>query len=255
VEFHGRHDLQIGAGGGATWERCCFGVPTLGIVLARNQSVTLPALAEQGAIALYAPAGPAEARGLGKALVPLLADAPRRRAMAERSRQVCDGQGARRVALKLAASTLALRAATVADARRMFDWRNHEETRAVSGNAEKIPWPAHTAWLDRVLADAQRHLFVAEIGGDAVGVIRFDVDADQQAEVSLYLDPSLTGLGLGPRLLAAGETLMNTRQVAAFRARVLGGNDRSRQMFERSGYRFEGEAGHKPGARTIHEVH
>ena len=27
--FHARHDLQIGASGGATWERCCVGVPSL----------------------------------------------------------------------------------------------------------------------------------------------------------------------------------------------------------------------------------
>ena len=48
--FFARHDLQIGAGGGATWERCCIGAPTIAIVVAANQSAVVPALDRLGAL-------------------------------------------------------------------------------------------------------------------------------------------------------------------------------------------------------------
>jgi spore coat polysaccharide biosynthesis predicted glycosyltransferase SpsG len=42
-------DLCIGAAGGASWERCCLGLPTLLLVLADNQLPGAQALAKVGA--------------------------------------------------------------------------------------------------------------------------------------------------------------------------------------------------------------
>lgn len=42
--FFARHDLQIGAGGGATWERCCIGAPSIAVCLAVNQHSVLDPL-------------------------------------------------------------------------------------------------------------------------------------------------------------------------------------------------------------------
>jgi UDP-2,4-diacetamido-2,4,6-trideoxy-beta-L-altropyranose hydrolase len=46
--FHARQDLEIGAGGGTSWERCCLGVPTLALVCADNQLQALRPLADAG---------------------------------------------------------------------------------------------------------------------------------------------------------------------------------------------------------------
>lgn len=43
-------DLAIGAGGSATWERCCLGLPTITIVMAKNQLEIAQIVAKQGAI-------------------------------------------------------------------------------------------------------------------------------------------------------------------------------------------------------------
>lgn len=43
-------DLAIGAGGSSTWERCFFGLPTITIETAKNQSEILHCLAELGAV-------------------------------------------------------------------------------------------------------------------------------------------------------------------------------------------------------------
>ena len=50
ADFFARHDLQIGAGGGATWERCSIGAPTLVLICADNQRLNAPFLAEAGVL-------------------------------------------------------------------------------------------------------------------------------------------------------------------------------------------------------------
>ncbi len=240
--FFVRHDLQIGAGGGATWERCCVGAPSLVLVAAGNQSVVVPALQRLGAVATL-PAGEAvTVRSVGALVRDLLGDPDRRTALSRGGRRLVDGLGARRVALWLARGNLQVRRAREDDAETMLRWRNHPSTRAVSGNATQIDPRGHRQWLERVLHDPARCLFVGYVGDVDVGVIRFDELDSGEHEVSLYLDPALHGLGLGSRLLVAGETQLrsNSGRTAAFIATVLAGNEISQRMFAHAGYEFDG---------------
>ena len=95
--FFARHDLQIGAGGGASWERCCIGPPTLGIVAAENQKQVLRPLHALGAVAIVDDEG-ADALAIARELVSLAEDVERRRELSRRARLLVDGGGARRVA-------------------------------------------------------------------------------------------------------------------------------------------------------------
>jgi len=232
--FFARHDLQVGAGGGASWERCCIGVPTLLVVVAPNQMSVAPLLAETG-IAAFAPEPAPDV--LVEHLEALIEDAPRRAGLAERSRELVDGLGATRAALGILASSLTVRGATLDHAQMMFDWRGDPATRAVSLENDELIWDDHVAWLTRVLDDPARQSFVGEIGGIPVGVIRFDFADEARAEVSLYLDPALHGLGLGLHLLLAGEAAAEPKIVDAT---VLESNRPSRRLFESCGYQQTG---------------
>lgn len=241
ASFHSRHDLHIGAGGGATWERCCLGAPTLALVCADNQTAAVPALAELGAVAPgTTPYTDAAEQALGAEVRTLLAQPGRRRALGAAARCLVDGLGAERVALALQADRLQVRPATMDDAALLHAWRNHPATRAVSADSREITFEAHCAWLNQTLADPQRHLLLGEIGKRPVGSIRFDRQPTAQAEVSLYLDPHLHGLGLGPHLLRAGQDWLraNAPDGATLRllARVLPGNLASARLFETAGY-------------------
>jgi UDP-2,4-diacetamido-2,4,6-trideoxy-beta-L-altropyranose hydrolase len=102
VQFFGRHELHIGAGGGATWERCCLGAPTLAIVAATNQREVLQPLAGKGVIEMLDDAlitGEAVARRA----VELMEQPLKRTSMSARSQELVDGRGATRVAQKLIA--------------------------------------------------------------------------------------------------------------------------------------------------------
>lgn len=235
-DFNSRCDLVIGAGGGAAWERCAIGVPTLTLCLVDNQRAVVPALVGQGATQSTTDNS---VDGIAKALEPLLDDADARSALSSRSRELVDGLGTQRIAIVMAATAgLTLISPTPDHARVMWGWRNHPATRTVSRQSAEIPFEDHLAWLQRTLASSDRHLWIAMAGTRPVGVIRFDELAEPgHAEVSLFLDPALHGLGLGSRLLAAGESqLRHLRPVTAIDAEVLSGNDASHALFLGAGY-------------------
>jgi spore coat polysaccharide biosynthesis predicted glycosyltransferase SpsG len=97
VSFFSRHDLQIGAGGGATWERCCIGVPTLALILAENQRMVLEPLSQLGVVKIVSEFPPT-LKSLSSELGGMIANPGLRQLLAHNSRFLVDGRGARRVA-------------------------------------------------------------------------------------------------------------------------------------------------------------
>jgi UDP-2,4-diacetamido-2,4,6-trideoxy-beta-L-altropyranose hydrolase len=238
ADFYARHDLQIGAGGGATWERCAVGVPALTLCIADNQMAVIPALAALGALATCADNG---CETIGRALAELLASQGRRAELARNSQALIDGLGARRAALALLAqepAAMTLRPAQARDAEMLWQWRNHPATRAASRHSGEISLDSHKAWLERTLGRDDVLMQIAHCGAVAVGVIRFQrLEAAHQFEVSLNLDPGLHGLGLGARMLGLGHAELQRRDPrAVVNAEVLPGNAASRQLFLSAGY-------------------
>jgi UDP-2,4-diacetamido-2,4,6-trideoxy-beta-L-altropyranose hydrolase len=91
-------DIGIGAAGSSTWERCTLGLPSLMVVLAENQRAAAETLAErEAALLIDADAGDFDA-AFDRALRRLTTDAELRRRLAAASAELCDGQGAPRVA-------------------------------------------------------------------------------------------------------------------------------------------------------------
>ncbi len=239
--FYRRHDLQIGAGGGATWERCCVGAPALTLCTADNQRAVIPALQAVGALATSARN---DVQSIGSALVALIESRAARHAMSEVSRALVDGQGATRTALALLGrcpAGMGLRGAGHADAAMMWRWRDDLATRSASRQDQSIPFETHQAWLDEALSNPQRRLRIANVGLRDVGVIRFDRMDAGTWEVSLYLDPSLHGLGLGAAMLRQGEAdLLAGVGPVTVHAEVLATNPASFRLFVAAGYSRDG---------------
>lgn len=246
--FFARHDLQIGAGGSATWERCCVGAPTVAMALADNQRAVIASLASTGAVRAT------DEKNLADALRHMVTNPAARVQLSSRARSLVDGRGAQRVAVLLLRKRLQLRPATADDAALLHAWRNHPAVRTVSANKNPISAADHKRWLQAVLTDPTRWLFVAQIGELPVGSIRLDWLDAQQCEVSLYTDPELQGLGLGRHLLTAGEQALLARQPKGgiVLARVLPGNTVSQRLFEAAGYYGGPLQYHKPvGLRKL----
>lgn len=96
-QLFARADLSIGAGGTATWERCCLGVPSVVVASALNQIPTLEALAADGYVRYLGIANRVTIEDLVHAL-DLAADSEWLRRTGRACAGLVDGDGAARVA-------------------------------------------------------------------------------------------------------------------------------------------------------------
>lgn len=93
-----RADLAIGAAGQSSYERCCFALPSIAVVVAENQINLAEALREtHGVMVLDRREATFEA-DLCDQIRKLIKDPQLRFSMAKAARQTCDGRGAARVA-------------------------------------------------------------------------------------------------------------------------------------------------------------
>ncbi len=97
--FFARHDLHVGAGGGATWERFCIGAPSVLLSFALNHDHVLLPLRQLG-LAEALPLG-WDAKDLAGAIAKLASDPQLRRDFSVRGQSLVDGRGCQRVADRL----------------------------------------------------------------------------------------------------------------------------------------------------------
>lgn len=238
--FFARHDLQIGSGGIAAWERCCLGAPTLAMQIASNQLAVLPELAKAGAIEWLEQEG-ADERAIGEA-VRSLVGAPRRRlALARATRGLVDGRGAARVAaaLSLAAEPkLELRMAGADDEALLLDWANDADARRHAFQAKPITPREHHAWFAKRLANPADCLILiaSSAAGTPVGQARFERGGEAWT-ISYSLDAGFRGWGLARPLLSGAIGALRVRLPdARLEAWVKPDNVASLQTFRGMGF-------------------
>jgi UDP-2,4-diacetamido-2,4,6-trideoxy-beta-L-altropyranose hydrolase len=231
-----RADVAVGAGGGATWERCCLGVPTLALVLAKNQAEVLAPAAQAGVL-LMPDGGFPPPDLLAAHLQSLLHHSALRQRMSAAGMAMVDGRGVGRVVASMLGARVQVRLARPEDSDRLHAWRNAPAVRAASRNSAPIAHDEHRRWFDAVLRTPDRLLLIGEDAADPVGVVRLDV-AGAAAEVSIYLVETRLGQGLGPSLLRRAEEWLaqHRPEVSELRAEVLAGNAASALLFEQAGY-------------------
>ena len=240
-------DVAIGAGGTATWERCCFGLPMVIVSIATNQRQGATAMSAHGA-ALYA--GDFETLdqvGLAAAITLLLRNHWLRAAIGTAASALVDGKGADRVARAMRLRQVRIRPAAEADAEIMFLWRNAERTRRFMRDPDPIRREDHFAWLAKTLASKHRDLLIGETDQGPIGVVRFDREG-KRAEVAIYLVPGREGKGAGSDLLNAALLWLdrNRPETQVVEAEILEDNHASHHTFLTAGF--------QPFARTYRRV-
>lgn len=138
----------------------------------------------------------------------------------------------------VSSETLRLRPATAADAALLLAWRNDEATRLASHNTAAVEADAHVRWLDALLRDPARRLFIAVEHGEPVGSVRADRDPDGDChELSWTVAPAARGRGIGARMVR----LLLSEVSGPVRAEVKPGNAASVRIAEAAGLHFEAE--------------
>jgi len=97
ADLMAKADLAVGAGGTTTWERCCLGLPSLVVSIAKNQQPACEALARDGVIEWVGHHDQVTAAALTEALMALTHDPARVRSLASASHALVDGNGTQRV--------------------------------------------------------------------------------------------------------------------------------------------------------------
>lgn len=239
AELMAKASLAIGAGGSATWERCCLGVPTFAICTADNQVRQIADAASAGL--LYSPEiGDDLALGIRRHLRALLENNNLRLLISKNAMQTVDGRGVLRVVGNLGLSGIRFRIACKEDSEKLFEWRNDPTIRAASRNPGVISWEDHQEWFAATLKSPDRLLLIGQREDGPVGVVRFDI-LENDAEVSIYLVPYVKEMGLGRELLLNAERWFATNRpgVTKVHAHVLGANARSHRLFLGADYQFE----------------
>ena len=92
TSFYARHDLQIGAGGGSTWERCCIGAPSVVVQVADNQRPVLEPLARHEILVW----SEGTRSAIASAIQSLLLGPQKRQLLSENGKKWVDGKGCQR---------------------------------------------------------------------------------------------------------------------------------------------------------------
>ncbi len=131
---------------------------------------------------------------------------------------------------------LTLRPAAEQDLGMVWVWANDPVTRAVSLNSEAIPYGDHSGWFRQSLQREDRRLWIAQLNGEPVAVLRLDLPGNDTPEVSIHVAPSGRGRGIGRAGLRALADEARTLGLESLGAAIRSDNASSTRAFEAVGY-------------------
>jgi len=232
-------DVAVSAAGVTSLELAFMGIPNILLILADNQRLVAEYMNKVGAAINLGWHQDVSSDKIAEALTKLLADANMRREMAQRGRELVDGDGAVRVLMHMDDGIFHLRNAREDDCRLIWEWRNDPASLAVSFSSEPIPWEQHMKWFKTY--DPNRKMYVAEnIDGVPIGQIRFDFKGNE-AVASITIDEKFRGKGYGSRLIRfASKRTFTFSGIDLIHAYVKQSNEASVRSFKNAGFKIHG---------------
>ncbi len=230
-------DCAVSAAGSTCWELLFMGLPGALLTIADNQRGIAPVLAAAGAALDLGWHADADPQRIAEKLRGLLASPEQLASISARGREIVDGEGAARVAMRLEGARVRVRRARAGDCERLWHWTNDPETRARAFSSAQVPWADHVAWFEKKLATETSLLLIGIDAKDApVGHVRFDCDASGIGTISISIDRSHRGQGLGLAMLHGGLRDAQASGIRGARALVKPDNQASLRMFAAAGF-------------------
>ncbi|MBL8806895.1 MAG: UDP-2,4-diacetamido-2,4,6-trideoxy-beta-L-altropyranose hydrolase [Rhodospirillales bacterium] len=240
--------MAVGAAGVSALERCCLALASVVVPIVRNQHDNANALDRLGAAIRLGAEGPLDLMSrLPAALARLCTE---QEEISHRAAEICDGYGAIRIAAAAGGLStrdgriVTMRPVRASDSAAILAWQRAPEVRRYARNPDPPTTEGHTRWFGERLSDPMRLFEIAQVGGQAAGVIRLDRRRSRDAgtlpcyEVSIYTVPGMTGIGVGKAMLAYARAALPW---ARLEAEVLRGNEASHALFTAAGFVRHGD--------------
>lgn len=137
-----------------------------------------------------------------------------------------------------------IRKAVISDCIDIFAWRIDPLSMDMFFDSSPIKYSEHEAWFLNALEDENCFIFVGEICGDKVGVVRFHLNRDKsEAVISININPKARGRGYGKSLLLGSvRKMLNTHDIM-LNAHIKSENIISQKLFEFSGFKVVSQKG------------
>ncbi len=236
-------DIAIGAAGATTWERCCLGLPTIQIVIAKNQLFSAETLAHHNIIKLAKEVK--EATYLLESSVEWMSDIGRK------SLEICDGMGNYKVFNKMADYKIILEKfgeielcnyvnLNENDKILALNMRNHLQIKKWMYNQDSISEEDHFGFIKNLEIDMERRYFLVKQKDCIIGSINFSkINFENSVELGIYTNPFLQSKGAGKLLeSAASQHAFIELDVEKIKLEVFSGNERAIRFYNKCGFEF-----------------
>ncbi len=205
-------DVAIGSVGTSSWERCCMGLPTIGVIVASNQNNIAQQLAKIGAMIL------SSREELRKNIDVLLSeiDLMRWHKVSNQAFKICDGLGALRVAnavLDLPVN-ISLHEMDTRHEDLLYTWQCEIGNRQYSGDPAIPSIKEHKIWFKDSLKNSKRRMWLIVFNNNNCGYVRLD-EQEKSEEVSVLISQSFRKLGLANAAIKQLKTLSHFNIIEA----------------------------------------
>ena len=198
-------DVAIAAGGSTNWELAFMGLPSIILVLADNQRAISLELGKTKVAVNLGWHEDISVTEIGSTVAQLLINTDMRAEIVKNSQKLVDGEGYKQVLGYLKAKLLELRSVRSEDCRLLWEWSNELKVRVASFSTGFIPWEDHVQWFKSKLNASNCIFYIAVDKNDApVGQIRYDIESNEEAVISISIDKKFRYQGYGSYLINLG---------------------------------------------------
>ena len=241
AEIMANVDMAIGASGISTWERCCLALPSIQIVIAKNQAFSAETLARHNAVKLL--------KGT-QGIYNLLKNATEWMHVTGRAAsQTCDGLGIYKIFNKLTDYKISIEDVgevtlcnyanlNLYDKKLVLDMRNHPEIKKWMKNQCDISKESHLSFIQNLQSNIDQRYFLVKLNYKVIGSINFSqIDLHNSLEFGLYTNPLENLKGKG-RILeaAASHYAFEELSVKKIKLKVFSCNERAINFYQKYGF-------------------
>lgn len=238
-ELMGWADMAISAGGTTCWELAFMGVPSILYPIAKNQENTVEYFKIKEIAQVFQEDDFFHPQKLAKKISELLYSREKRMFFSSAMQSLVDKNGSDRVVSKMKLFPYRLRKVIQTDCLKIWEWINNPIVRSSSFNQDEIALDTHQEWFASALKNPQLFYYIFVEGPDnLMGQARFLIEQNE-AVISVLLDPKYHGLHLGSVLIkTASEKFFEETKIHRISAYIKIDNEASIKSFTRAGYRI-----------------